>query len=72
MRDYNWCSKDNGSKLDSFGIIITLFLVKDKKKKLRFFEEIFLLTDISMNIAPGIPFLTLTNVEIDFVDCHIH
>lgn len=34
----------------------------------RFFEETFLLANISIDIALGIPFLTLSNVGVNFTD----
>ena len=53
-------------------MVIASFSIKDKEEKSRFFEETFLLADISIDIALGIPFFTLSNVEIDFVNCHIY
>ena len=46
--------------------------MEDKQKISRFFEETFLLADISMDIALNMPYFTMNNVEIDFVDCHIY
>ena len=37
-----------------------------------FFEKIFLLTNISIDLALEMPFLILNNVEVDFVDHYIH
>lgn len=48
-------------------MLIASFLIDDKVKKLRLFEKIFLLTNISMNIALGIPFFTLKNAKINFL-----
>ena len=62
----------NSSKLDNFGIVIAFFLMENKKRKFRFFEKTFLLANISMDIALGIPSLTLSNVKVDFVDLYIH
>lgn len=64
--------KIDSIKLDSFGIVIASFLMEDKQKISRFFEETFLLADISMDIALNMPYFTMNNVEIDFVDCHIY
>ena len=63
--------KIDGSKLDTFGMVIASFSVEDKKGRSRFFQEIFLFADISMYVALGVPFLTLSNVEIDFVGRHL-
>ena len=46
--------------------------MEDKKGKSCFFKEIFLFTNISMNIALGMPFFTLSNIEIEFVDFYIY
>ena len=64
--------KIDGSKLDIFGMIITSFLVENKEKRFRFCKKIFLLADINMDIALGMSFLTLNNVEIQFVNFHLH
>ena len=64
--------KINSSKQNIFGIIIASFSVEDKEKKSRFFEETFLLADISIDIALRTSFFTLSNDEIDLVGCHIY
>ena len=46
--------------------------MEDKEKRLCFFEEIFLLADINMDIALSILFFTLNNVEINFIDHNIY
>lgn len=62
----------DSSKLNTFGILIASLLVEDKEERSRFFEKKFLLADISIDITLGIPFLTLSNVKINFVDCHLY
>lgn len=47
-------------------MIITLFQVNDKDKKSRFFEEIFLLANISIDIVFKMFFLILNNDEVKF------
>lgn len=64
--------KIDGLKLDIFGIVIASFLMEDKEVKSRFFEETFLMTDISIDIALGMPFLILNNLKIDVINCHIY
>ena len=64
--------KIDDSKLDTFDIVIASFSITYKKRRSCFFVETFLLADISIDIALGISFLTLSNVEINFLDCHIH
>lgn len=58
--------KIDSSRLKTLEIMIISFQVDDKNRKSRFFEEIFLLCDISIDIAFGILFLTLSNVEVNF------
>lgn len=52
--------------LKIFEIVIIAFLIHDKAKKICFFEETFLLTDISIKITLKISFLTLSNTNIHF------
>lgn len=66
-----WSIGIGKQKIDSFAlniysIIIARFLIKDKRRKIRFFVETFLLADTSMDIVLGMSFLTLSNVEIAF------
>ena len=58
--------KIDGSHLDTFGMVIAGFLVEDKLGKVRFFQETFLLANISLEVVLGIPFLTLSSVDIRF------
>lgn len=66
------CKTDVGAQkidnrgLQTFKMVIALFQIDEKDKKSRFFEETFILADISINITFGIFFLTLNNVKIDF------
>lgn len=47
-------------------MVIALFSIVDRIRRICCFEEIFLLTDISMDIALKMSFLILNNVEINF------
>ena len=60
--------KIDGSTLDTFEMVLTSFQVEDKLKKTRFFQETFLLADISTEMVLGIPFLTLSNADVQFVE----
>lgn len=64
--------KFDGTTLEIFEIVITAFLVKDRAEKVCFFEEIFLLADININIALGMPFLTLSNANVHFTEWGLH
>lgn len=54
--------------LETFGMIIAILHVEDKAEKSWYFEETFLLTDISMSVALSMSFLILSNVEINILD----
>ncbi len=46
-------------------MIVSIFLMSDKDGRERFFKESFLLADIRPDIVLGIPFLTMSNADID-------
>ena len=50
--------------LKTFKMVIAVFSMHDRAKKIRFFKEIFLLADISMDVALKMSFLTLNNADI--------
>ena len=56
--------KIDGSSLATYGMVIAAFQVVDKLGRSRFFQETFLLADISMKVVLGMPFLTLSNADI--------
>ena len=47
-------------------MVLTSFQVKDKLGKTWFFQETFLLVDISVAVVLGMLFLTLSNADIQF------
>ncbi len=47
-------------------MVVSTFSVLNKDRKERFFEESFLLADVSPDIVLGIPFLTMNNADVDF------
>lgn len=49
-------------------MIIISFLIEDKVGKSRFFEEIFLIVDINMDIKLGMLNFTLSSIEINFLE----
>ena len=59
--------KIDGSSLDTFGMVITSFQVQDKLRRARFFQETFLVADTRMDVVLGMPFLILSNANIQFV-----
>ena len=60
--------KIDGSTLKIFGMVLASFQMEDKLRKVRFFQETFLLADISAEIVLGMPFLTLSNADVQFVE----
>ena len=49
-------------------MVIVAFQVKNKLGKARFFQETFLLANTSMKVVLRMPFLTLSNVDIQFAE----
>ncbi len=58
--------KIDGSLLATYGMAVATFLLRDSLGKVRFFEETFLLADTSMKVVLGMPFLALSNADIQF------
>ncbi len=58
--------KIDGTILETYGLVVFTFSMSDKDGRERFFEESFLLADVSPDIVLGIPFLTRSNADIDF------
>ena len=52
--------------LDTFGMVVATFSVTDKANQIRFFEETFLVANVSLETVFGIPFLTLSDVDVNF------
>ncbi len=47
-------------------MVVFTFSVSDKDGRERFFEESFLLADVSPDIVLGMLFLTMSNADVDF------
>ena len=60
--------KIDGSTLQAFRMVLANFQVEDKLEKTRFFQETFLLADISAEVVLDILFLTLSNADVQFVE----
>ena len=58
--------KIDGTTLDTHGMVVAVFSVVDKANRVRFFEETFLVANISPEVVLGIRFLTLSNADVDF------
>lgn len=51
--------------MKTFEIVIALFLLNNKDRKTHFFKKTFLLPDININIAFGMVFFILSNIQIN-------
>ena len=58
--------KIDGSSLDTFEMVIADFQVINKLGRARFFQEIFLLPNTTIEVVLGMPFLSLSNADIQF------
>ncbi len=52
--------------LETYGMVVSTFSVLDKDGRERIFEENFLLADVKLDIVLGMPFLTMSNADVDF------
>ena len=60
--------KIDGSLLGTYGMVIAAFQVKDKLGRVRFFQETFLLVNTSIEVVLRMPFVTLSNADIQFAE----
>ncbi len=47
-------------------MVVSIFSVSDKDDRERCFQESFLLADVKPDIILEIPFLTMSNADVDF------
>ena len=57
----------NGTMLDTYGMVVAAFLVKDKANQVRFFKETFLIANVSLEVVRGMLFLILSRADVDFM-----
>ena len=60
--------KIDDTTLDTYGMVVAAFLVIDKANRVRFFEETFLVANVSPEVVFGMLFLTLSGADVDFLD----
>lgn len=60
--------KIDGLLLIIYRIILVGLSVQDKLRKVRFFEKTFLLANTSIEVVLGLPFLILSNVDMQFIE----
>ena len=58
--------KIDGSALETFGMVIADFQVKDKGGRPKIFQDIFSVADTKFEVILGIPFLKLSNADMSF------
>ena len=59
--------KIDDSTLQTFGTVLASFQVEDKLGRAWFFQKLFLLADITMQLMLGMLFLTLSNADVSFL-----
>ena len=59
--------KIDSTTLDIYEMVVATFSVVDKVNQVRFFEETFLVANVSTEVVFGILFLTLSGADIDFL-----
>ncbi len=47
-------------------MVVSTFSISDKDGRERFFEENFLLANVKLDIVLGMPFLTMSNADVNF------
>ena len=58
--------KIDGIILKTYEIVVFIFLMLDKDGREKFFEKSFLLAHVNLDVVLGMPFLTMSNANIDF------
>ena len=58
--------KIDGTMLDTHEMVVAAFSVVDEANRVKFFEETFLMANVSPKIVLGMPFLTLSNADVNF------
>ena len=58
--------KIDGTILDTYGMVVVAFLVKDKANRVRFFEKTFLMANVNPEVILEMLFLTLSSADINF------
>ena len=59
--------KIDGTMLDTHGMVIEAFSVVDMANRVRFFEETFLVANVSLEVVLEMSFLILSGADVDFL-----
>ena len=60
--------KIDSSTLEIFEMVLADFYLEDKLGRAQFFQKTFLLANISTEVVLGLPFLTLSNADVQFLE----
>ena len=60
--------KIDSTTLDTYRMVVAAFTVTNKANQVRFFEETFLLANVSPKVVLEMPFLTWSGANVDFLD----
>ena len=58
--------KIDGTTFKTYGMVVAVFLVTDQASRIRFFEENFLVANVSPDVVFGMLFLTLSGADVNF------
>ena len=59
--------KIDGIIFKTYGMVVVAFLIIDQDDKIKFFEDSFLVENISLDVVFGIICLTLSNANVNFL-----
>ena len=51
---------------ETYGMVVAAFLVTDQADKVKFFEKIFLVANVSLDMIFRMPFLILSDADVKF------
>ena len=59
--------KIDSTMLETYGMVVVAFSVENKANRVKFFEETFLVANVSLEIVFGMLFFILSGADIDFL-----
>ena len=68
VQTINICAqKIDGTIFETYGLVVADFSITDQADRIKFFEETFLVANISLDVVLGMRFFILNNVDVDFL-----
>ena len=58
--------KIDGTIFEAYEMVVAAFSITNQVDRVRFFEEIFLVANVSPEVVLGIPFFSLSDTNINF------